>query len=1011
LRRLLFPALGAAATIGCLSLLGGCGRTFYRKAADEQVSEILAQKDRYPAWRIDNWHGYADPRARFADPSDPDCPPMPPDDPAAFDLSPNPQTPGKSGIARVEGKGYLELVAKWDRENRERKAREKEEERRKEKEAAGGEEESEEAAPPPAPPKKDDADKKKPGDRPDRRTDKDETIAATEQGAQDAIAAASARSLLDISGRRTYLITLDQAAELAMINSREYQDAREDLYLATLPVTQERFSFMAQFFGAATAARNWAGPRSPQGHQNNWTVNTGTGFSKVLPTGALLLTTFANQTVFNFLNHHTTSVSTIDFSAIQPLLRGGGKAVALEPLTQVERSLLYQIRTYARFRKQLYVEVASNNGGSISGGRFQPQGTLSNTSNGGSGVGGTGIIPGVIPSTPTNLTGAILPPTASGALNLNGAITPAPSGYLNTMLEKVSVYIDQENIDVLTGILQRYRGLLEGDVVGPLQVQSVEQQLLAGRSTLLVDQEDYLESLNAFKIALGVPVQLEIETDDSFLQPLLRQFRRSRAITDNEQAVVMEASRLIDVDQAPRVRAELMRLFRNSALTRGTDFAKTIRQKWGSWEKLSDAELTARLAALERQVNDLLERQKELQKEGKKLSPAEQARLRDLDDQRDLGQLERVLRVYERAYVEGDKAKKPDAAGERQRIRQFQAVASAWQRVLVVARDERWNAVRSTWPELPRACVNGVDLVNTDLTLAEAAASQYALENRLDLMNVRGQVVDAWRQLRVFANALLGVFTVGYQGELATPVLGSHPFRFTRNAASSHLFLNTELPLVRIRERNNYRASLIAYSRQRRALQEAEDLTVQAVYKEIYLLRQYAEQYKVQKRLLELAYLTIDASLESLQAPAAPPGAPRTGGANQDGPAALTNQLLNAQRTLPTAQTGLLTTWVNYLDARLQLYRDLELMPLDARGVWIDEVRDCDCGVMGGPGGAGQQAASPGKTAPEPKAPPAEKLPPPSMEPKASRPPAPPKAPPVEQLPAPQGVRLINVIR
>jgi hypothetical protein len=42
-----------------------------------------------------------------------------------------------------------------------------------------------------------------------------------------------------------------------------------------------------------------------------------------------------------------------------------------------------------------------------------------------------------------------------------------------------------------------------------------------------------------------------------------------------------------------------------------------------------------------------------------------------------------------------------------------------------------------------------------------------------------------------------------------------------------------------------------------------------------------------------------------------------------------------------------LALWINYLNARLQLYRDLELMPLDARGVWIDEIRDCDCGLTG----------------------------------------------------------------
>src|SRR5204862_3312888 len=105
-------------------------RPFYRKKADKEVAEILAQKDKYPDWAIENWHVYADPLARFADPTDPDHPPKPPDDPAAYDLSPNPQKPGKAGIARIEGTGYLELIAQWDRENRERAAKEEAEEKR-----------------------------------------------------------------------------------------------------------------------------------------------------------------------------------------------------------------------------------------------------------------------------------------------------------------------------------------------------------------------------------------------------------------------------------------------------------------------------------------------------------------------------------------------------------------------------------------------------------------------------------------------------------------------------------------------------------------------------------------------------------------------------------------------------------------------------------------------------------------------------------------------------------------
>ncbi len=670
LRKLWRPTLNLALATGFLMPLGGCTRGFYRKRADKEVSEILAYKDKYEAWKIENWHVYPDPRARFAEVGCPDRPPMPPDDPAAHDMSPNPQKSKKLGIERQEGTGYLTMIAQWDQENRAKKAKEAEEERQKEEQ---------DEPPPEAGYLKRDNDgegKKDPPQPSGAGANKGSPTTGDVQvdsvyAPADAIAEAKAKSLLDIKGRPVYLLTLDQAAELAMFNSREYQDQREDLYLTALPVTQERFSFTAQLFAAQEASRTYSGRLAPGGPTDNWTVNNGTGFSKILPTGALLLLNFSNDTVFNFLNpKNLISVTSLDFSAVQPLLQGGGQAVALESLTLAERNLLYQIRTYARFRKQLYVEVASNSGGSISGGVFQPADTLSNNPNGAftSGfptLGPSGLVPGLIPAPTTTLGTAILPPTSPGALFLNPAITPTPSGYLNTMLQKLQVYIDQENIDVLSDILLRYRGLLEGDMVQPLQVQSVEQQLLSGRATIVVDQMDYLSSIDAFKLALGLPMKLNIDMDDSQLQPLIKQYRRARSVIQNEDAAVKNASALIDLDKAPRLRADLKNLFQKSAIVRGTRFAGYILGRWGEWEKMSNQALNARLEELTKDTQTLLDRQIDLQQQGKSLSPAEQARLLNLGNQRDIGTLERALRQYEAAFVDMGKPKKPDAAGER----------------------------------------------------------------------------------------------------------------------------------------------------------------------------------------------------------------------------------------------------------------------------------------------------------------------------------------------------------
>jgi hypothetical protein len=250
--------------------------------------------------------------------------------------------------------------------------------------------------------------------------------------------------------------------------------------------------------------------------------------------------------------------------------------------------------------------------------------------------------------------------------------------------------------------------------------------------------------------------------------------------------------------------------------------------------------------------------------------------------------------------------------------------------------------LRHTWPDLAKLCVNGVDLLKADLHDAEAAVIQAGLINRLDLMNVRAQVVDAWRQVAVFANALLGVFNVQYHMDTSTPAGLAEPFAFSASRTRHQLLLNTELPLVRMTEQNNYRASLINYQRARRILMRAEDQVAFDTRNELRQLRVQEENYIIQQRQVELGYLTVENSLDTFQAPPAPLPAGQQPPDVATRAAALANQLITAQTNLYNAQFAMTTIWITYLNTRLQLYRDMELMPLDYRGVWIDEV-DIQC--------------------------------------------------------------------
>src|SRR5207248_1054290 len=257
----------------------------------------------------------------------------------------------------------------------------------------------------------------------------------------------------------------------------------------------------------------------------------------------------------------------------------------------------------------------------------------------------------------------------------------------------------------------------------------------------------------------------------------------------------------------------------------------------------------------------------DLETQSRELSETDRQRLDALNLDMDVATLEDALRTYESQPWKN--ALSPEARTRQQRLG-FRYVLNAFAIVLTAARTERLVQLRKQWPDLARLCVDGVDLIKSDLDDAQGAVIQHALINRFDLMNVRAQLVDAWRQLAVFANALLGTFNVQYHLDSTTPAGRGLPFAFAGSRTTNQLIMNFELPLVRTTERNNYRASLIAFQRQRRALQEAEDLVVQGVRGEIRQLRVLAENYRIQQRQVELAYLTVESSLDTFQAPPAP---------------------------------------------------------------------------------------------------------------------------------------------
>jgi outer membrane protein TolC len=875
--------------VACALLGGGCTRKFYRTRTDDDIVGLLTQKNQFPQWGIQNWHIYPDPRSRFADTTNPDRPPKPPDDLAAYELSPDPQ-PRKKRWGYIEGNGYLSYMQAWDVENRERRRCREEQAR----------------AQAPASPATAEV-----------RTTSNESFNKA-LGTEE----------------KTFLINLEQSCELALFNSREFQDRREDLYGAALPVSAERFAFAAQFLGTEQAIREVAGSRTAN-PGNRWRLNSTGGVSKLFPSGATLVAQLANQLVVELgaTGRPTVSLSNLSVQLTQPLLRGGGYAVTLEPLTQAERSLVYAVRSYARFRKVYYTYLAGGNNNIFNS------------------------------------------PYSYAGLSLRGVgptLTASGQGFYPTILLIALQRAETRNMLNLERYWKVFQAFEEGGDVSRLQVDQVEQQLLQSRSRLLQDRLNLQNGLDQFKLQLGLPTPLPLELDDSSIRPIdehLDRFTQARVEFDEARR---EAGQMADAIRRPllflggggfsyvpidvALRDRLRSLFTESRAVRGTEFRKRIIGRWAELEKLDDKEIQKRITAMRGRRDDLQERRARSEVEGGKFTTESETELNELLSKINLARFELAVRQYERKPWLNESGPRRQA---RDQANIFHEATDLFALVLGEAREERQREIRKTWPTLPGVTIEDVDLLGADLDKALTVAARTALANRFELMNARGQLVDSWRQVAVQANALMGILNVGYNLNTTSPAGSNQPLSLGDGRNTHQLVLNGALPLVRRAERNAYRTALISFQRQRRALMANEDFILSDVRTDLRTLRQLAESYRIQQRAVEVALAQVENSLEALAAPPDPRAAQQT---NAGSAAALTLQLLNSQTSLLNAQNNLYTVWINYLINRMQFYRDIELLPLDPRGFWTDEYTSPESRPdRPAPGGA------PGERLPEPE--------------------------------------------
>ena len=153
-------------------------------------------------------------------------------------------------------------------------------------------------------------------------------------------------------------ITLEEALQIAARNSRDYQDAKEEVFTAALALDLERDEFRNSWRGLLSGSLD---TDLGGGDTVTWADYAASlELERRFKTGVLMTAQLGVNLVQLLSGTHDSSLGIFGDASISiPLLRGSGKFVVTEPMKQAERNLVYELYDYERFRRTFAVRVAS----------------------------------------------------------------------------------------------------------------------------------------------------------------------------------------------------------------------------------------------------------------------------------------------------------------------------------------------------------------------------------------------------------------------------------------------------------------------------------------------------------------------------------------------------------------------------------------------------------------------------------------------------------------------------
>lgn len=152
-------------------------------------------------------------------------------------------------------------------------------------------------------------------------------------------------------------LTLLDALKIGARNSFDYQSSKENVFRAALDLDLEINEFRSIFAGQAdtlVSTSDTGGDRITGTEQNR-----SAGVSKKLKNGAKLTSSLSVDMVNLLTLGGASSLGLMaDATVSIPLMRGSGKHIVAEPLTQAQREVIYAIYDFERFKRTFAVEIA-----------------------------------------------------------------------------------------------------------------------------------------------------------------------------------------------------------------------------------------------------------------------------------------------------------------------------------------------------------------------------------------------------------------------------------------------------------------------------------------------------------------------------------------------------------------------------------------------------------------------------------------------------------------------------